>query len=43
MNYFLKNKSGNIKMLEDALVNQIAELKANLNDGDLQAAAKTGR
>lgn len=38
-----RKKSGNVKMLEDTLATQIAELKANLNDRDLQAAAKIGR
>ena len=45
MNYFHKDrkKSANIRMLEETLAAQIAELKGNLIVRDMHTASKSGK
>ena len=45
MNFFNKDrkKSANIKMLEETLASQIAELKWNSSTKDIKGAAKSGK
>jgi len=45
MNFFNKDrkKTANIRMLEETLVSQIAELKGNILTKDIKGAAKSGK